>query len=106
MAKPAIAVASHACDQLDQVVPFLSQRIFHTRRNFGEGLSQHNPLFFQRTQALGKGFRADALKGPFQLIEAFDARRQIPDNEDSPLAADDPGRTRYRTGGVVGLVAV
>ncbi len=98
IAEPAIAIAAHAGNQLNEIVSFLGQRIFHARRNFGEGPAQNNPLFFQGPQALRERFWADALERTLQLIEAFNPGSQIPDNQDCPFATDNPGSAGNRTG--------
>src|SRR5689334_14647299 len=71
IAEPAIAVTTHTCHHLDQIMSLFGQRIFHARRHFGEGLTQNNSFLFQGAQTLRESLGADALQRTLQLIEAF-----------------------------------
>jgi len=98
IAEPAIAITAHTGYHINQIVPFFGQRIFHARRNFGEGLAHNNPFFFQRAQSLGKRLGADSLEGTLKLIEAFDTGSQIADNKQCPLTTDNSGSASNRAG--------
>src|SRR6185295_4240312 len=98
--QPAAAVGAHVLDQGYQGLALLGEGVLDPGRHLGEGVALDDALLFQRPQAQRERARADPLERALQLAEAARPLRQVADDEERPLAADDLSRAANGTAGV------
>src|SRR3954467_6085542 len=92
-AKPLGAVRAHAVDDRHERAALLGQRVLDPRRDLGVRAALDDALLLPRAPPQRARARGDAAERALELTEPRAALREVTNDEERPLPADDVGGT-------------
>ena len=99
--QPRVAECAHRCDNRQQSLALLGQRVLDPGGRLGKALAREHGEPLECVESLRERSRADSRAGPFELREAARTLGEVVHDQRGPLGADDLGGAGDRAVSIV-----